>query len=386
MSDHPSTPPLQDTPFVNEVRLGAGPWAVVLGIVALVVMLTPQVWKKVERFDTGPDYRIPYALSKDYWLYERRLERLDDVKQIVVLGDSVMWGEYVLPDGTLSHCLNRETGETNRFVNASVNGLFPLALEGLVKHYGASLRGRKVLLHCNLLWLSSPKADLQVEQEGDFNHPRLVPQFIPRIPAYKADASDRLGASLERNVRFLSWISHVQDAYFDQKNILNWTLADDGGNPPRRANAYRNPLSQITLTVPAAPTDDPKRGPASRRHRPWTVGGEGPTRFEWVALESSLQWSAFQRSVSLLRERGNEVLVLVGPFNEHMMTEENRVTYRKLRDGIAVWLAAQSVPHVVPDALPSALYADASHPLTEGYRLLAGQLCHHAAFSAWFQK
>lgn len=378
-------PPLQDTPFVNEVRLGAGHWADVFGIVALVVMLTPRIWEKVERFDTGPDYRIPYALSKDYWLYERRLERLDDAKQVVVLGDSVMWGEYVLPDGTLPHFLNSETGGTNRFVNASVNGLFPLALEGLVKHYGASLRGRKVLLHCNLLWMSNPKADLQVEQEGDFNHPRLVPQFAPRIPAYKADASDRLGAVLERNVRFLSWVSHVQDAYFGQKNILGWTLADDGGNPPRRANAYRNPLRRITLAVPAAPADDPKRGPASRRHRPWTAAGEGPTRFEWVALESSLQWSAFQRLINLLRGRGNDVLVLVGPFNEHMMTEENRAAYRKLRDGVAAWLAAQRVPHVVPDALPSALYADASHPLTEGYRLLAERLLQNEAARAWLK-
>jgi hypothetical protein len=386
MSDHPTPPPLQDTPFVNEVRLGAGHWAVVFGVVALVMVLTPRVWKKIERFDSGPDYRIPYPLSKDYWLYERRIERLDGAKQVVVLGDSVMWGEYVRPDGTLSHFLNREAGETNRFVNASVNGLFPLALEGLVKHYGASLRGRTVLLHCNLLWLSSPKADLQVEQEGDVNHPRLLPQFVPRVPAYKADASDRLGASLERNIRFLSWIGHVQDAYFEQKNILTWTLADDGGNPPRRTNAYRNPLRQITLTVPAAPVDDPKRGPASRRHRPWTAGGEGPTRFEWVALERSLQWGAFQRLVSLLRVRGNNVLVLVGPFNEHMMTAENQTAYRKLRDGVAVWLAAQRVPHVVPDALPGLLYADASHPLTDGYHLLAGQLWRDAAFSAWFRQ
>ena len=36
------------------------------------------VWKHIERFDTGPDYRIPYALSSDYWLYQRRLEGIDE--------------------------------------------------------------------------------------------------------------------------------------------------------------------------------------------------------------------------------------------------------------------------------------------------------------------
>jgi len=141
---------IPDAPFVNEMRLNAWHWAVVFGIVLLVAMLTPPLWKKLERFETGPNYRNPYALSKDYWLYERRLQRLAPTN-IVVLGDSVIWGEYVLPDGTLSHFLNQEAGVSNLFVNAGVNGLFPLALEGLVRCYSRSLRHQKVLLHCNVL-------------------------------------------------------------------------------------------------------------------------------------------------------------------------------------------------------------------------------------------
>lgn len=378
-----TTSPDQDIPFVNEMRLGAAQWSVVTGLVALAVFATPRAWERVERFDVGPDYRIPYTLSKDYWLIERRLQQARDTEQVVVLGDSVIWGEYVLPDGTLSYFLNREMRASDRFINAGVNGLFPLAMEGLVKHYGGALCGRKILLHCNLLWLSSPTSDLQAEQEGDFNHPRLVPQFWPRIPAYKADASERIGAVLERNIRFLSWVSHVQDACFDQKNILGWTLADDGGSPPRRSNAYKSPFAQIMRGVPAAPANDPKRGPASRRHRPWTAAGDGKTRFEWVTLESSLQWSAFRRLVGLLRDRGNDVFVLVGPFNEHMMAAENLAAYRKLRDGVVACLAAQRVPHLAPDVLPSDLYADASHPLTDGYRLLAERLCSDTAFATW---
>ena len=53
-----------------------------------------------------------------------------------MLGDSVVWGEYVAPDGTLSHFLNQEAEATNRFVNLGLNGLFPLAQEGLVDYYG----------------------------------------------------------------------------------------------------------------------------------------------------------------------------------------------------------------------------------------------------------
>ncbi|MEO8347622.1 MAG: hypothetical protein ABI610_01825, partial [Acidobacteriota bacterium] len=39
----------------------------------------------------------------------------------------------VRPDGTLPHFLNEQSGLPGKFVNAGVNGLFPLALEGLVR-------------------------------------------------------------------------------------------------------------------------------------------------------------------------------------------------------------------------------------------------------------
>ena len=95
-------------PFgVNEVRLDAWQWAATILIVGLVLLLTPWLWERLERFDTGRDYRIPYQLSKDYWLYGRRLSQVTGHEQILVLGDSVVWGEYVAPDGTLSHFLNQ---------------------------------------------------------------------------------------------------------------------------------------------------------------------------------------------------------------------------------------------------------------------------------------
>src|SRR5437762_10457518 len=87
-----------ETRFVNAMRLSARQWLAVTGILAVVLVATPWAWKRVERFDTGSDYRIPYALSKDYWLYERRLQKIAPTS-IAVIGDSVIWGEYVWPDG-----------------------------------------------------------------------------------------------------------------------------------------------------------------------------------------------------------------------------------------------------------------------------------------------
>lgn len=371
-------------PFgANEVRLSARQWATAFVFLLAGTLLTPWLWKKVERFDTGPDYRLPYALSKDYWLYQRRLQRITDPSAIVVLGDSVVWGEYVLPEGTLSHFLDREVGQPGRFVNGGVNGLFPLALEGLVHYFGGPLQHRKVLLHCNLLWLTSPKADLSAEKEEPFNHSRLVPQFCPRIPCYRADANERLSAVVEREVPFVAWVNHLQSAYFDQRSILNWTLADDGGDPPRYPNGYRCPFAQITLRVPPAPATDPQRGPQSPRHKPWSAEGDRPTGFDWVPLDASLQWRAFQRLVSLLRLRGDDVLVVLGPFNEHLIAQDNQPAYRQLRDGVQAWLAQHHVPCVAPETLPSALYADASHPLTDGYALLAKRLLADPRFRKW---
>lgn len=381
----PASPPRQ-VPFgVNEVRLSARQWLIALGILLGIALLTPRGWERIERFDTGPDYRLPYQLSKDYWLYGRRLRQAVRQHQAVVVGDSVVWGEYVLPDGTLSHFLNRETGQADRFANGGVNGMFPLALEGLIRYHGGALARQKVLLQCNVLWMTSPKADLSTDKEEQFNHSRLVPQFSPTIPCYRADANERLAAVFERQVYFLAWVDHLQNAWFKQKSILSWTLEDDGGDPPRYPNARKNPLRQIGLTVPSAPANDPDRGPSSPRHKPWSTTGEGTARYEWVELDASLQWGAFQRLASLLRARGNDLLVVLGPFNEHLMAEENRPAYRKVRDGIAAWLAANQIPFVVPETLPSALYADTSHPLTEGYAMLARQISGNEAFKRWIE-
>lgn len=335
-------------PFgVNEVRLNARQWVATFFIVALLLALTPWVWGRLDRFETGSDYRLPYQLSKDYWLYGRRAEQVVGRNKVLLLGDSVIWGEYVAPNGTLAHFLNEQAGATNRFVNLGLNGLFPLAQEGLVNNYGRSLQRERILVHFNLLWLTSPKADLSSEKEVPFNHSSLVPQFTPHIPSYRADANDRLATIVQRNVPFLQWVGHIQNAYFDQRSVLSWTLAEAGGSPPRYLNASRNPLSQISLTVPAAPVEDPERGPKSARHKAWSAEGQGPTRFEWVNLEASLQWRAFQRLVNELRARGNSVFVVVGPFNDHLVAEDNRATCRRLRDGVGEWLKQNQIANAI---------------------------------------
>jgi hypothetical protein len=318
----------------------------------------PPAWRWLEPLETGPDYRVPYALSADYWHFERVARDAAARCDAVLLGDSVIWGQYVRPGQTLSHFLNERAGR-ERFANLGVDGMHPVALAGLVDYHGGALAGKRVILHCNPLWMSSAKHDLSGGDEFLFNHPALVPQFAPRIPCYREEVSRRIGHVVGRNVSFLGWAHHLQQAYFGQTSIPEWTLE----------RPYADPVKAVTLRLPL-PAEDALR----HRPRPWTEQGIAPQDFAWVDLESSFQWRAFRRALETLQGRGNRVFVLVGPFNEHLLTATGRAGHARIRDGIVAWLKAAGVEHDAPPALPSERYADASHPLAEGYRLLAQRL------------
>ena len=136
-------------------------------------------------------------------------------------------------------------------------------------------------------------------------------------------------------------------------------------------------MRDITLKLPT-PDDQPQGRPV-----PWFEGDIETQDFPWVALDESYQWTQFRRAIKTLQRRGNRVFVLVGPMNTHLMTEASAQTYDGLRAEIASWLEASAIPHYAPAALPSALYADSSHPLEHGYAQLAEQLYEQEAFRDW---
>jgi hypothetical protein len=347
----------------NPVRLSPGEW-VIVAIVGLVVLwFGPKLWERLEKLEPGPDYRMPYELGSDYWLYRRWCRRACSQYDVLVVGDSVIWGHYVSRQNTLSHYLNEVAGR-DRFANLGVDGIHPIALEGLLRHYAPDITGKTVLLHFNPLWMSSKKHDLQTEKEFSFNHPQLVPQFRPNIPCYRASFATRISAVLQRHVSLFALTSHLRKTYFDNMDVPRWTLE----------HPHANPLRAITLELPASDSysaDDAV---------PWIDRGTAKADFQWVEPDTSLQWRFFQRAVERLRARGNTVFVLVGPFNEHMTTAGSLETYRRIKSEIELWLQQNDVPYYIPPALPSRLYVDASHPLSEGYALLAKELLQNPSF------
>jgi hypothetical protein len=266
---------------------------------------------------------------------------------------------------TLSAHLNQLNAD-QRFVNGGLDGVHPAALLGLVEYYGQALSGHTVLLHCNLLWMSSKRHDLQ-DKRAQVNHPALVPQFWPQLPGYREPTSSRLGMVIGRQLPMLAWTRHLQIAYLQHQDLSGWTLE----------HPYANPLAAITLELPS-PDEAPTPVPVAQS---WTASGLEPFDAPWVSLETSLQWQCFQQTVATLRRRGCQVLVVVGPFNEHMLTPRSRRRYQELLGQAQVWLSGQGLAHRIATVLPSEQYADASHPLAEGYAQLAQQIATDPALA-----
>jgi len=357
----------------NAFRLSGRQWMGVAVFAAAIYVLVPVAWRRIEPLDVKPDYRLPYELNSDYWLWSRLAAQQSATHDTVLLGDSVVWGVYVKPGETLSHYLNAQEGR-DRYANLGINGAQPVALAGLVEYYGAAIRNKQVLVQCNPLWMNSPKRDLREDEEYAFFHPALTPQFTPRIPCYKETASNRIGKVLDRYSPFHGWSTHLQVAYFGEgdspRTIPKWTLE----------HPNENPMNAVTCRLPA-PADHGKEEPIS-----WVEHGIPKDNMPWVDLAGSLQWKSFLRTIELLQQRGNSVFVLVGPFNEHLLKDASRERYRDLKRDIEAALREKGIPFLAPDPLPSEFYGDASHPLSAGYALLAKELVAGGFLAAGQQK
>ena len=381
----------------NAVRLSLGEWAIALALLVAVVLSLPWIVQRRQTFKPSADYRHPYQCGEDYWLYARYSRYAHSHYPIAVIGDSVVWGHYVEPEGTLTHFLNQEAGQEDglkpvlqqlvpRFANLGLDGTRPMALAGLIEYYCRDLAGQGVILHLNPLWMSSDGADLhqrdagrvprghegREERAGEkggarINHARLVPQIAHRPYGYQPSFDAVVGIAAERYLPYAAWVRHLRMVYFDNLGIESWSLE----------NPYRNPLSAVTLKLPQ-PEDRPEGDPV-----PWTRSGVERQDFPWVPLDQSYQWERFRRAVDLLQARGNHVFVLIGPMNTHLMTEASRRRYDELRGEMEAWLEARAIPYSAPPALPSDLYADSSHPLEAGYARLAKELCQDARFREW---
>ena len=78
----------------NCVRLSPSEWLIVAIIFSAIFCFAPTLGERVEKFEPEPDYRLPYDLSSDYWLYERYCRWACSRYETLVVGDSVVLGPF----------------------------------------------------------------------------------------------------------------------------------------------------------------------------------------------------------------------------------------------------------------------------------------------------
>jgi hypothetical protein len=352
----------------SEIPMSLRQWILTGAIVAAALLALPAVWPRVEPIPAAPAHRIPYALGNDYWLFEQFSRRSADEGKTLVIGDSVVWGHYVPPEGALSARLNARCGR-GKYANLGVDGIHPAALEGLIEYYGSAVRGCDVVLHCNLLWMSSPRHDLQERKEFPINHPRLIPQFRPWIPCCRQTIAGRTEIAAGRLLPLAHWTDHLRQAYFGGEDLPAWTMQHPCESP--FCSAARAGLLDFAA-------------PADATEQTWRQRGTEISP-QWVDLETSIQWASFRHAVGLLRDRGNRVFVVVGPLNEHMLQGPGLAGYRARVATVSDWLRSEGVPCCAPSVLSNDQYADASHPLAAGYDMLARELMADGAFAAFVE-
>ena len=303
----------------NSIRLTGRQWLGIGLFAILVAFFGPSLWEYVEPFPDEADFRMPDDLKTDYWLYQRWARLAADKHKVMVIGDSVIWGLFSRRAETLSHYLNVQDEEI--YANLGLNAAHPLALEGLVRHYGSSISGKEVLLHCNLLWLTelhggtsrrtrrteTRMSSIRVWYRNSRHAwPATTMRYFPSpgvSTGRTASANQPVGEASARGCLPYRAPNKSQDY------SPGWTLE----------HPYDNPFEPLTRGLPVGHDE------LMKPQQPWFKDRRNREEdFPWVDLETSLQWAAFQRLVDLLRSRGNRVFVLVGPFNEYRLTKASK--------------------------------------------------------------
>lgn len=350
--------PNDDHPAID---LSLREWLVVALLVTLLLAIAPSIPFRPKSPVVERDYRIPYALSRRYDLYRRYTTLAANQFEILLVGDSVVWGQCCRRSQTLAHHLNELTKQP-RFANLGLDGMHPLALGELLEYHAPALTRKNIVVQFDPLWMIVENPDSSTRNPSLFNRPNLTPRLAAH---FKAPVKQAVGASWSRLVAASpldAWGERLADTRVD---FLAWSL-----NHP-----YESPLQAISATLP--PSEDSRH----LRLVPWS--GKASERIDelWGDPDSHGEWAAFEQLVGRLQDRGNRVLVLLGPMNEHIMSEGMRERYQGLKDVMARKLREKGVRVFVASLLSSDHYADICHPLGEGYEALARELLQKE--SAW---
>lgn len=345
-------------------------WLVTLVLVTVVCGVVYAGWFTWERFEPGPDYR-PSCWDErlsDYWAHLRWSRYASKTHRVFMIGDSVTWGQEVRNDETISHYLNEEAGGPV-FANMAVDGLPQAAFVGLARHYSA--HWDNVILQFNPYWLFDVNRDLQGNIKR-FRHPRIVPQFHPRIHYNDYSFNERLSYMIENHVRIFPLVRHIIVNYFDNKSVAEWMVE----------NPYRSPLGAITFRAADVIAEAPGKG------LDWREKGYPLRDVDFVKLDDSVQWDCFMRAVDILRDKDIGVFVILGPYYEDILMPGSRERLLALLSDVSDRFEQNGIRYCMIDSahFPDDTIADACpHMLAGGHRILAREMMKDPAFTSWLE-
>jgi len=353
----------------NAMILSVREWIWSIALSALVIAVIYYGWSSWERYEPGPDHRETCwaELQSDYWAYMRWCRYAREHYDILLIGDSVIWGQEVRNDETISHYMNEFLGE-EMIANMGNDGLFMAGINGFVKYYGDYLDGANVIVQFNPLWMSSKRRDLRGEKKSRYHHPRLIPQFDRRINYYH-DFNTRLGYQMEHYFRVFPFVRHLMANYFENKSISGWMMD----------HPYENPFAAVTFR--AAPVMAEKQG----KGLDWETKGIKQADDPFVPPRESIQFELFLDALDRLRKKNANVFVLLGPFNHHYLVPESRERLFAMLDEVKKILDDRGYPYfdAISINLPSKTFGDSCHLLKEGHIMLAREFVKDAKFREW---
>ena len=359
-------------PNSNGIFLNGREWLIAAAIFLAISFVLYFGWYRWEKLPPESDYRSTCwgERMSDYWAWSQWSRAAVSRHRILLIGSSVIWGQEVPHNETLSHFINSELGRED-VANLGIDGLTNAAMTGLFKHYGRFLRDTNIILEFNPLWMSSPRRDLRGEGSDvwPFHHPRLVPQFDRRISYYRS-LGERLGYAFEHRLRLPPFVRHLMVNCFENKSVGAWLLD----------HPHRLPTSAITFT--AAPMMKEKQSLGT----PWSSREGAEIRDDpFLQVEESLQWEFYLKALRTLGKKGNRVFILLGPYNSYCLTEASRGRLFAMMDEVKRKLDELGYLYFdsTRDLLPSAEFGDQCHLLRNGHSLLARALVEDAAFRKW---
>jgi hypothetical protein len=373
-------------PNSNSVILNGKEWLITIVLFLIVGFGTYFGWYHWEKFNPEPDYRSTCWEERmsDYWAYSRWSRYAQSHYKILLMGDSVIWGQEVRNDETISHYLNAEFGK-EYVANLGIDGLTCSAMDGIVTYYGQYIHDTNLILEFNPLWISSPSRDMRGDgttglrwffdpkpgkNDWRFHHPRLVPQLSTRIHYYK-NLNERLGYLVDHFTRLSPFVRHLMVDYFGNKSIASWIMD----------NPYSNPVSAVTFKT--APMMAEKQGLGTdwiSRQKKIQLADD-----PFIDLNESIQWKGYLETLKKLKKKNVNVFVLLGPYNSYRMTPQSRDKFFFTMSVVKKNLDSLGFPYFdsTQDLLPSTAYADQCHALKDGHAQLSKIMFQDPKFKKW---